>query len=965
MCPSKDNYTCVSSRGKSVVDYIWVPQDNYVQCVDFCVDLCSDLIERYNLENYISEKSKVPDHSILSLIFNVDQLYDHTTSTSMDYNSQDVNSGTKIFKTKRLPDDFLESDLAKLAIQSLINDIEQWRESQEEVDIVYDKFLKCMNDEMESRLPSFFSGKSRKYYRNHKPFWNNELQSLWSDMHNKEKNFVKFKGCHRMKQQLLAQYKDACKIFQKKLRYSERMYNREKLNVIERLNTNNPTEFWDHINKLGPRIRKDIPLEVYNQDGDVCNDVDTVLRKWKSEYSNLLINNGDPEFDEQFYRQCIVDKDVLEFNMSKEDYLSNIVLNRTIEMSELIKVLSKVKSGKAMGIDKIPNEVLKVDGLRALLLELFNLFFVKHIIPSLWLKSIIKPIPKSSNYDPRIPLNYRGISLLSTVSKVYTAILNNRIMSYVEAQGLIYDEQNGFREGRSCQDHIFSLTSIIRNRMNNNMDTYAAFIDLRKAFDFVNRDLLLYKLLKYNIDGNMYFAIKQLYSNTKSCVQLNQFRTEWFETTSGVRQGDTLSPTLFTLFLNDVIGEINDLKCGVNIGDFQITCLAYADDIVLLSETEEGLQKLLTHFHKWCCKWRLSINAQKSQIMHFRKSRKNVTKFVFKIGKEVLKITDKYKYLGVVLHENLNFSCTTEVLANSAGRAFGSIMSKFKQMKNMGFSTYTTLFENCVDPVLYYAAGIWGTKCYKKVEDIQLRAIRFFLGVHKFTSLLALQGDMGWIPPKVKGFVNTIYLWNRLITMNDSRLTKRVFKWDFDINKDNWSNDVRKILTSVEMKDVFDNMEVCNTHNIREKLVTIEKQSWKNNIVNMPKLRTYNLFKESYVTEKYVSMNLDRNERSLMAQVRMGILPIRIEVGRYRKEPVEERICQICNQNVIEDEMHFLFYCQAYDNIRESFFEIVNNEYFESVDMKGKLKYLFENKPRQTAKYIVKLYEHRKMLLYK
>ena len=162
------------------------------------------------------------------------------------------------------------------------------------------------------------------------------------------------------------------------------------------------------------------------------------------------------------------------------------------------------------------------------------------------------------------------------------------------------DEQNGFRKGRSCEDHLFVMTSIIRNRCNVKLDTFAAFIDLRKAFDLVHRDLMLYKMQQNGIDGKFYFITKSLYCDTQACVQLNDLKTEWFNTQLGVRQGDNMSPTLFSIYINDLIVELKNMKCGININGENVCSLLYADDIVLLSENEKNLQEILNYVYNWC-----------------------------------------------------------------------------------------------------------------------------------------------------------------------------------------------------------------------------------------------------------------------------------------------------------------------------------------------------------------------------
>ena len=102
---------------------------------------------------------------------------------------------------------------------------------------------------------------------------------------------------------------------------------------------------------------------------------------------------------------------------------------------------------------------------------------------------------KNSSDDPRVPLNYRGISLLSNVYKMYSSVLNNRLMKFCCLNDTLVDEQNGFRPRRSCLDHLYVLTTIIRTRKSTSQSTFTAFVDMKKAFDWTNHELLFYKLL--------------------------------------------------------------------------------------------------------------------------------------------------------------------------------------------------------------------------------------------------------------------------------------------------------------------------------------------------------------------------------------------------------------------------------------------------------------------------------------
>ena len=112
------------------------------------------------------------------------------------------------------------------------------------------------------------------------------------------------------------------------------------------------------------------------------------------------------------------------------------------------------------------------------LLKLFNICYDSRCIPSIWRQGIIKPIPKGGAKDPFLPLNYRGITLVSCVYKIFSSLINTRVLDFLEQNKLLVDEQNGFRSGRSCSDHLFSITSIVRKRLETGSSTFCAFIDL-------------------------------------------------------------------------------------------------------------------------------------------------------------------------------------------------------------------------------------------------------------------------------------------------------------------------------------------------------------------------------------------------------------------------------------------------------------------------------------------------------
>ena len=172
-------------------------------------------------------------------------------------------------------------------------------------------------------------------------------------------------------------------------------------------------------------------------------------------------------------------------------------------MDELISIIKSVKYGKSVGHDSIPSEILKLLILRDMLLKFFNKCFIAGVTPAEWSKSLIPPLQKGRNKDSTILSNYRGVSLLAHIYKIFKQLLNNRLSYYLESTNLLADKQNGFRKGRACIDHIFTLTSVIRNRKLLNKSTFCCFIAVAKTFDTVDRNCLLHQCLKFGICGNL------------------------------------------------------------------------------------------------------------------------------------------------------------------------------------------------------------------------------------------------------------------------------------------------------------------------------------------------------------------------------------------------------------------------------------------------------------------------------
>ena len=191
---------------------------------------------------------------------------------------------------------------------------------------------------------------------------------------------------------------------------------------------------------------------------------------------------------------------------------------------------------------------------------------------------------------------------------------------------------------------------------------------------------------------------------------------------------------------------INSTNIGIDIDGESVAALLYAGDLVLLATSEQDLQIILNVLNDWCDKNRMTINENKSNVVHFRTPSMERTNHSFTCGKRKLVVTDRYKYLGLLLTEYLSYEEMAKYVAKSAGRALGIVIAKYKSFGGLPFSSYSMLYDSIVWSTISYGAAVWGTKQFSCINAVQSRAARFFLGVGKYSPNAGVLGDTGWEP---------------------------------------------------------------------------------------------------------------------------------------------------------------------------------------------------------------------------
>ena len=290
-------------------------------------------------------------------------------------------------------------------------------------------------------------------------------------------------------------------------------------------------------------------------------------------------------------------------------------INREISSSEVKAVLQTLKDGKAYGWDRIPNEALKnlPDCMIDQVTLLFNKIKSAGVMPKGWNKGRVTLVHKRGLRE--LLRNYRPITVLVSLSSLFSKLLNERLIQVTEKHKLLGEIQNGFRKGRCGADNNFVLDTILWKARAKGKPVHMSFIDISKAYDSVNRDILWKKLASLGFSGDFLSALKALYADDSVDCVVNGITTRPVFLRRGLRQGCVLLPILFALYIMDVGDDIIVSQLGFQLGNVIVSGLLFADDLVIVAKSSSALKSLLTLVKMGFDKLKLTIGVEKSQVI--------------------------------------------------------------------------------------------------------------------------------------------------------------------------------------------------------------------------------------------------------------------------------------------------------------------------------------------------------------
>ena len=677
--------------------------------------------------------------------------------------------------------------------------------------------------------------------------------------------------------------------------------------------------------------------------------------KWKSSFEGILRNEIEPECPPDSYEKGPLDFEITIKELNEASYI--------------------LRAGKSPGLDTISNEMLQcvLEVKPTILLKLFNSILIYNGKTPNWYKSIIILLHKKGSKTE--PLNYRGISLLSCVSKLFAAILNRRLLDYVRDKNILSENQLGFVSGNRTSDaHIILYNIIQKYCQKENRRIYSCFVDFSKAFDNISRNRLFEKLRKYGITGNFYNVIKNMYFNDQTQIKVGEYLTETIYPNQGVKQGCILSPLLFNIYLADLAQRLEVAQQhGPKIGGKLINNIIWADDLVILSETETGLNDMLKELDLFTEENSLMINIDKTKAMIFNKTGRLLRRN-FKYKNSIIETVREYKYLGFILVPSGSVVQGLNDLKSRGNRAIFQIKNKMGEYFRLKPKISIKLFNTLVKPILLYMADLWG--CLKTpknfpIDTLQTKFLKQVLGVQIQTTNIGVFLETGELPLSIFSMKASIKNWTRIMRGKANRFTLIVAE-NAEKEKLLWFEKIKQELYTVGLGEIFMSVKVATNHPeqiyFQRKWDIFHQEAFGKINETNSKLRTYALLKKEIGFEKYLTEITSVQDRTALTKFRLSNHTLMIEKMRHKKPrpEVHERRCPFCPEHV-ETEQHFLIKCKAFSIHRKKLQQHATNVFTWFENLSDNLKFIkLASDPKimkETAKYLRKIFELRDFLL--
>ena len=616
----------------------------------------------------------------------------------------------------------------------------------------------------------------------------------------------------------------------------------------------------------------------------------------------------DQEFKE-FFERVLNPIDIRPVGNEISSDVNIPILDNQITSEEVQTQIRKIKPNKSCGPDGVSPGVLKMLPPQWILTlaTLFSTIFTSSSYPGVW--SLAKLFTIFKKGDRRNPKNYRGITVINCLAKLYDMILCARLETWFKP----YREQAGAQKGRGCVEHIVTLRLLTDFAKKKKNKLFVVFVDFTQAYDLVPRDMLFQVLKRLGCGTAMLAALIAIYRVTNSVIG-----TAVVATTIGVRQGSSTSCLLFILYINDLIKLIKE-SCNPEGFLSWLHILALMDDTVLLATTRENILHKISLLKQYCQDYGMKINASKTKF--FVICGTDQDREIIEVDDLIIEQCTKYVYLGSVFTADGSVSSSVAAHAQSRVAHLNKFVSFLDKNNDIPFIVKKRVFDAVLMSTILYGCESWLNADLRPIVKLYNWAVKLLLGVRKTTCNDTCYLELG-LPPLqdlVRSRQRKFFsgMWRERSLMEDDPLVL-IIKTVLG-SRYNTRNYVQSLIYDT-VDDIGEAMENLK-NNIRN-----SNSSRRLTYMEMnPDLSVHNVYSEKH--------NIPEHHRVSFTRFRLSAHSLAVEVGRWNRRgrgrlPVEERLCR-CGE--IQTENHVVRECPLTLNIRlghniDSISSIFSNE---------------------------------------
>jgi hypothetical protein len=565
------------------------------------------------------------------------------------------------------------------------------------------------------------------------------------------------------------------------------------------------------------------------------------------------------------------------------------VTDDPVQPREVLDAVASLKRNKSGGPSGVPPGFLKLMPPRwiTLLATFFSMILTSSAYPCVW--SYTKLIVLFKKGSRNACNNYRGISLMDSLAKLFDSILSRRLERWFQPDR----EQAGAQKGRGCVEHLITLRLLMDFAKHRKRKLYVIFVDFSKAYDRVPRDRLIRRMISLGCGATMVRIIAAIYNSTKMIL-----RRATVTTTIGVRQGSPTSCLLFTLLVNDLVRNLKE-RCPPDDFLGWLHALMLMDDTVLLATSRERAIEKLQVLHNFCADSGMMINEDKTKFMVVNGDDREKEKL--ETQGLCVKNCDAYTYLGCIFTQDGKTTSAVEAQCKSKWPHVAKFEAFVKKNCDCPFALKETVFSAALTSAILYGMESWlSNAAIETARPMYMQCIRLLLGVRKTTA-----GDLCLIEAHQPSL-------SQLVKVSQKRTFEKLILERENLDDDPFGH-VWRIVRNARTP--------CAKYILSLLNYNAEEESRRLNQKILSSTRTKYLTYRTWMNPElkkhpmYSDKNVAEYQRLTMTRFRLSSHCLEIEKGRWTRKPREERLCPSCR--VVQDEQHALKDCQLNSSTRQ------------------------------------------------